>query len=155
MAQEHIAWRPHLEVGEQLANYLARIAVVAHRKQQVQAAAPDADIRILQAVDDALPVPGISQWAVEDLLLVVSSQSSTERRQKRSPYIEREDMPSSCIPAWGMSPCPTRAAGRACITAARRTASQVSIAQQRQNPLPVEVHNTRSTEMPVCDVCDS
>lgn len=73
MAQEHIAWRPHLEIREQLANNLARITVIAHRKQKVQAAAPYANIRILQAVNDALPVPGISQWAVEDLLLVVSS----------------------------------------------------------------------------------
>jgi hypothetical protein len=49
--------RACLQVTQELGHDLAYIALVAHGKEQVQAAPPDGDVRVLQAVDDALSVP--------------------------------------------------------------------------------------------------
>lgn len=47
----------HLEVGEKLADDLAHVVGVAHGKEQVERAAADGDVCVLQAVDYALTVP--------------------------------------------------------------------------------------------------
>lgn len=46
-----------LKIVQKLCDNLPHVVLAAHGEEQIQAAPPDRDIRVLQAVDDALPVP--------------------------------------------------------------------------------------------------